>query len=292
MSGALAKNIADLQYGGLYLPLFTLFYLFDKLQFPYAIVVLDHRLATISTTTFQILFGITFVGALVKHGLNRSIYGPEGPLQNPKNPWTVRYQKAALTFHSSPSRCPATYDDMIAIGASSVERVETILEYFIEGTIVQRILVCWHIFKSVLRTVVILVSRPIYTAVVFGSIVLLYDLVVSTNVDYLGAGLFISQTAFFFGAILLNWFPSVVPTDSARWVFVPEYRKSPDLYDKDEIEFEYDPRGLQESVKERVEKFQMGARRTERREDEVEYLIPIEEDGSTDYLVPLDDSER
>jgi hypothetical protein len=75
-------------------------------------------------------------------------------------------------------------------------------------------------------------------------------------------------------------------------VFVPEYRKSPDLYDKDEIEFEYDPRGLQESVKERVEKFQMGARRTERREDEVEYLIPIEEDGSTDYLVPLDDSER
>lgn len=78
-------NIADLQYGGFYIPIFSLAYVQEQFPLPVELPfpALD---ILITSTNFGVIFLIAALGALIEHGINRAIFGPDGAIKIRKAP--------------------------------------------------------------------------------------------------------------------------------------------------------------------------------------------------------------
>jgi len=227
---ATIPNIADLQYGGFYIPIFSLAYIQEQFLLPVELPfpVLEIMITSSNFGGFLLIAGF---GALIEHGINRSIFGPGGALKNPKNPWVVKWHKILFLVKPEPGVFPESREDLEEKIGSSVEYFESCSSY---------------------KKAKLLFTRGV-RVVLFGGAGILFSLLVFSltafflleayrgSLDYLGYILIIAQVVFFFGSNILGRFPSVVNPDAAPWIYVPEYKKSKILKNRDEIEFEYDP---------------------------------------------------
>lgn len=256
-------NLSDLKYGGFYIPVFSLAYIQDEfilpvnLPFPIFDII-------ISTGNLGHFLALAVFGGLIEHGINRAIFGPGGAVQNPKNAWIVRWHKLLFLAKPAPGLFPESPEDLI-------EKIDTSTEAFLDLKPAQK--------------AVFALSRGIRLLVIGGAVVLFTMLVYSLTVffllqalrgtlGYLGLVLALSQLIFFFGSTVLGQFASVVKPDAARWLFVPEYQKSRILKNREEIEFEYDPRGFFETDSWISDK----RNEAEKLDCEDDYLIPLSDD--------------
>lgn len=254
MSAGAAKSIADIQYGGLYLPLFTLVYLYSILSLPYQVAVLGFSYQ-IGATEFQIILGISLVGALIKHGLYRSIYGVEGPLHNPKMPRTILYQKFALTFGKEAGKEPDGLEGFEKEFKSVVSRGSNLVALFQSVRFPLQIQILSRVIRRGIRSACIMSVWPLSTVISYGSLGVLYTQMLSGQVDYFGIVLLITHAIFVLGGIFFNWFPTVVTPESYPWIHVPEHQKVKILKERNDIELEYEPVGVLEEFRAESDKF-------------------------------------
>jgi hypothetical protein len=126
-----------------------------------------------------------------------------------------------------------------------------------------------------------------YTLIAYGTLLLLYLEFSVSGLDYIGAVLLVAQAVFFTSGVVANWFPSVVSTQAAPWVYVPEYRKAEILKEREKMELEYDPSGLLQRAADDFAREYQRIHIAPSEEEDVEWLIPL--DNSPNYLVSLDD---
>lgn len=251
MSVGLLRQATDLRYSGFYLPVLTLVYLQNEAAT--GIGILWWTVPEFSYPGFYLYLTVSLLGAAVNHGIYRSIYGPGGPRRNPKDKWTVRYQRFAMLFWKNPDIRPsslAEFDERVDAGIEAATK--SWLSLVVVG------------FRAVMLTLIFF----FYSVISISVFVVLFGTVLKGSVDYLGFGLLAAQALFFFGPVVWGRFAPVISEDSAPWIFVPEHRRAPALYDDDKIEFFRDPRGLMQDILEKV------------REDVDEAVLPT--DGSTE----------
>lgn len=97
MSVRSVQDIATIQYGGLYIPIASWFYIYQQTQ---------SRLALYSLP-------LVVLGATIAHGIFQSIYGPEGPKKHPKKRLTAAGYSLALMYTKSPGGNPDSVDELI-----------------------------------------------------------------------------------------------------------------------------------------------------------------------------------
>lgn len=90
-------NPADVRYGGFYLPVFSLLYIYQEIGLPVELP-LPYFTFLLNEGNFPIFIGLTLLGALIGHGASRAIYGVEGAKINPKNRWAVRWYRNLFAF--------------------------------------------------------------------------------------------------------------------------------------------------------------------------------------------------
>lgn len=269
-------NIADLQYSGFYIPVFTLAYIYERFTLPVELPLPLIEIV-ISSGNFGLFFIVALVGALVEHGMSRAIFGPGGPLQNPKNAWVVRWHKMLFLWKSNPGLFPQSLKELEKKFYNTLDRFE-------EATIVEKGV---YLIRTGLRGILFGGAVVLFTTLTFLLTAFLLIEGLAGSLDYIGLILLITQLVFFFGSHVLGRFASVVSPDAARWLFVPEYKKAQMLNDRDEIDFAYDPRGFFD-VEPPLINHQSGGLSTETI-DRGDYLIPISED--TEYLIKLDEED-
>lgn len=286
MSGALARSVSDLQYSGLYLPIFTLLYLYYNLELPYSLILFDIHLINIDSAVFQVILIVTILGSIISHGMYRSIHGHKGPLRNPKSPLTVAYQQIALSLSKNPGDRPRSWSELQNKGRGIFETFSAILDHFLDVGMVGKFLIILKYIRNALRAGIILMVRPIYRIVSYISLIPMYSLVIHGQPNYFGAVLFIAHVIYFIGGYIMNWFPTVVPRDSVEWVNVPEYRKSSKLHEQGEIELREDQSNILEGVKDKI----YDVANEPQKPDDVDYLISL--DNEPEYLVDIEDPEQ
>lgn len=236
MSISGASGVADLEYGAFYIPSISVIYLSHYVSLPYTFEILGVYLFTVHSNLVTPLFLLTLIGGLVKHGMTLSIYGPAGARENPKNPGTVLYQKIALIFFKAPKERPEhlhEYSDRIGSVLDEIRSASTLgrLTFYI---------------KTITRIPFIWLPYTIHSIVGVLSIPVLLQVIKSGDFKLIGAILLIAQFVILLRPIVFGRFASVVDPDSAKWLYVPEHRKSPRLHESDEIEFEHQPNWLEE----------------------------------------------
>lgn len=88
MSSAFGGRFADLHAAGLYLPGLLIFYLYLATKDP----------------KYLVLFALSLLGAITVHGMIRSVFGPEGPEQNPLPESTGFQRVLVLMLKVGPAR--------------------------------------------------------------------------------------------------------------------------------------------------------------------------------------------
>lgn len=87
MSGIPAKDLANIRYGGFYIPVLSWFYIYFKRG---------------NNEILPILL-VALFGAIIWHATYRSIFGPEGPEKNPKHKLTVAGYYLAFCLYRIPA---------------------------------------------------------------------------------------------------------------------------------------------------------------------------------------------
>ena len=179
------RDLANIRYTGYYLPIASWFIIY---------------LQTRSEIHFTALI-FAFAGALVVHGIFRAIFGDEGPRRNPKKRLVVAGYILALLFQKRPGGNP--------------DSTEEFQERFAEAFTIRR---C--IRFAVLSVIVFgyVISIPF-------SLILLFDIATTNPPNLIAAGLLLGQTVFVTQGKIHDLFASNVPTESAEWIYVPEYRR-------------------------------------------------------------------
>lgn len=95
MSVRAIRDAANIQYGGLYIPIASWFYIYQ--QNP-------SQLAFYATP-------IVLIGATLTHSILYSIFGPEGPRAHPKKDLAVVGYSLALLYTKNPGGTPDTVDE-------------------------------------------------------------------------------------------------------------------------------------------------------------------------------------
>lgn len=279
-------NPADIRYGGFYLPVFSLLYINREIGFPVDLPV-PVLSRVFSASNFPLLLGLTFLGAIITHGESRSIYGIEGAEGSPKDSGVVRWYRILFTFKKKPGRPPKTLDDLF-------RKLEYSTSWFANQSLAGKFaIVLYRISRFVVTwpsKVTLVVTALLTTAILAGS-------AVQAGLQLIGGVLLLGQLVFFFGSAIFNRFPTVVPTESAPWIYLAEYEKADYLYERGDIEFEYDPRGFTDSAYEILE--EIGVLEGDQRNiyntppkydnENTDWLVPIEK-PDPDYLIDLDDS--
>ena len=271
-------NIATIQYGGLYIPVFTMAYIRESVGLP-VILPIPYIEPVIDTGNFGLWFAVVLFGALVNHGVTRSIFGLGGALQNPKSPSIVRWYRTVLFWKSRPGLYPNSI-------SNAKEKVQSSVESFFA-------LPCWRMAITALwrcvRGISFSVSSLLYSVMVLGTTILLLIKGTQGELDYLGLLLATSQTAFFYGSIIHGRFPSVVEPEAARWINVPEYLKADILKERGDIEIEHEMK-YPGSISGYLQELSVDEKALAEDDSEQDHLITLEERGSeSDFLIPLDD---
>lgn len=95
MSVQALRDVANIQYGGFYIPIASWFYLYQQNQ---------TQLAFFS-------IAIVLLGATLVHSVLNSIFGPEGPQVHPKKDLAVVGYSLALLYTKNPGDNPDTIDE-------------------------------------------------------------------------------------------------------------------------------------------------------------------------------------
>lgn len=236
MSVGLIRQATTPSYTGFYIPLLSAVYLYNEGASGFQIG--SYAFPPLHGLPFIVVLVILFVGAVVNHGIYRSIFGRGGPAQNPKDKWTVRYQRHAFLFWKHPQIRPSSLSE-------AENRLEQGIDYATSSwislvLIISRFLSLWFI-------------RTAYNFITLAVFALLGTTVISDSIDYLGFGLLIAQALFLFSSIIWKQFAPVTPEESAEWIFVPEHRRAPTLLDDEDIEFHRDPRGILNDLQEEID---------------------------------------
>jgi hypothetical protein len=277
-------NIADLRYSGLYLPLFTLAFIRDEMGLPQAVPIIQEYMPMdliLSDSNFPIIFSITLLGCVISHGTKRSIFGTEAAKMNPKNKWVVRWYQALLYWKPRPGRFPDSPDDL-------PDKIDSSVSWFQNLTPIEKIIAS---FLRLTRFTVFYSSTAVTKIVAISTTLVLLGYFASGGSSYLGLILLVSQLVFFFGSLIFNRFPSVVPPQSAEWLYLPEYEKSEQMYEENDIEFRYQPEILGDGLFDNLPDVE--GQLDYQKPPDVEYLVKLDdqskEDGEYEYLVPIED---
>lgn len=95
MSVSTIRDVANIQYSGLYIPVASWFYIYHQTE---------SRLAFYAIP-------ITLLGATIAHGIFVSIFGHEGPRIHPKKDLAVVGYSLGLMYTKSPGGTPDTMDE-------------------------------------------------------------------------------------------------------------------------------------------------------------------------------------
>lgn len=95
MSVSALRDVANIQYGGFYIPIAGWFYIYYQQP---------SQLAFISIP-------IVLLGATLAHSILHTIFGPEGPQAHPKKNLTVVGYSLALLYTKNPGSNPDTIDE-------------------------------------------------------------------------------------------------------------------------------------------------------------------------------------
>lgn len=262
MSVDLLRQSTDLQYTGFYLPLVTAVYLHNiGVQ---GFNLFGFQIPPLQGPLFQLTVFVTFFGGVVNHGMFRSIYGRGGPRENPKDKWTVKYQRIALLFWKQPRIRPSSLSEL-------GERFEKGIE---KATSTR-----FTTLRIGVRVVSLAGIQFTYTLAGLSLFALLFLTIWTESIDYLGFGLLFAQAMFIIAPKIWKRFPSVVPEHSAEWLFVPEHRRGPTLFDDDKIEFYRDPRGIFAEIADMSEAdAEQNEGASEVNDTEKEYLVALAEE--------------
>lgn len=95
MSISSIQDVANLQYGALYIPVASWFYIFHQTQAQTAYYALP----------------VVILGATITHGIFYSIFGYEGPKHHPKKTFTFVSYSLALMYTRNPGGNPDTIEE-------------------------------------------------------------------------------------------------------------------------------------------------------------------------------------
>lgn len=267
MSVGFIRQITNLRYAGYYIPLISAVYLHN--EGASGLSISGHSFPALNGEFFLITLGGLFLGAIVNHGMYRSIFGRGGPRQNPKDKWTVRYQRVALLFWKHPKIRP-----------SSLSELE---DRFFEG--IDRLTSSSLLAALVLgRFLCLVIIQLMYSILTLSIFIILGMTVIRGSIDYLGFGLFTAQAVFLIAPKFWKRFATVIPENAAEWIFVPEHRRASTLFDDDDIDFQRDPRGLFDDLLEVINSLTHSDEETD---NDTDYLIPLKSD-EPEYLISLE----
>lgn len=97
MSAVSVKDIANIRFGGFYIPVVSWLFIYTET----------------GNRDFLPVLGIVLVGATIWHGIYRSIFGYEGPEVHPKKRVIVAGYFLALLLVENPGRNPDTVDELL-----------------------------------------------------------------------------------------------------------------------------------------------------------------------------------
>lgn len=168
-------------------------------------------------------------------------------------------------------------------------KLEESTNWFEELSLLQNVLLFGY---RVIRFVVIWPAKLVFLAIVLLTTWVLAVSAIEGTLQLLGALLLIGQILFFFGGWIFNRFPTVVPVDSAPWIYLAEYHKAEYLHEQGEIDFEYGPIRFKNSVLEEVEEAQhkLNDPHNDYENDDIDWLIPID-NPEPEYLISLDQNQ-
>jgi hypothetical protein len=133
------------------------------------------------------------------------------------------------------------------------EKIRASMEWFFEQGWLQRGIV---VLTRTSRFLVFGVCNIVYLITTLSVTILLFTSLNQGEVDIVGTALLLALLIFFFGSNVFSRFPTPIPVDSAPWIYVPEFRKAELLYERDEIDFEYDPSGFWDPIFEEIDMIQ------------------------------------
>lgn len=263
-------------YLSLYLPLLSTVYLRNNEAT--GIELFGQSVPPISGDFYFLTLGVLFFGALIEHGIYKSIHGSDGPQSRPKSTWTVRYQRYALLFFKRPGMRP-----------KSVDEAENRLSEWLESVSSSPI----RLVLVSIRAVVLSLIETLFRITSIIVTILLLTHVTSGKIDYLGFSLLLSQSVFLFAPFIWNRFPTPVPEEAAEWIFVPEYQRTSNIDTDLAADLQYDPRGFWEDMKNEYERMERQVERESRDvlDKDAEYLIELPE-SNTDYVITLDENDE
>lgn len=193
MSVRAIRDAANIQYGGLYIPIASWFYIYQ--QNP-------SQLAFYATT-------IVLLGATLAHSVLYSTFGPEGPRAHPKKDLAVVGYCLALLYTKNPGGNPDTVDEFY-----------------------DRLFNAFTIRRAI-RFAVFLCLGAAYIILTFYSFKPLYELA-TTSETLIPGILLLTQTVFVVQGVMMNRFANVLPPEEAEWVWVPEFRRTKEVYSEEE----------------------------------------------------------
>lgn len=96
MSVGPVKDLANIEYGGFYIPVASWLFIYQQTR----------------NFDFIIFLMITVLGAVIWHSIFRSIFGAEGPRKNPKKRLAVAGYSLALMYKREPGGNPNSLDEL------------------------------------------------------------------------------------------------------------------------------------------------------------------------------------
>lgn len=270
MSVGAVQRIVQLRYAGFYLPILAIIYLWTA---GFESIILN---VFQTSELFVTIVIITMVGAYINHAINYSIFGPEGPQFNPKNKWTIKYQKYVFYFKSNPKIRP-----------SSIDELNNRLNKYIQDVTKN-----WFILiKTVIRFLTMVTGSIFYTVFSLLSIIWLFEFLLRYDGGLPAALLLIGLLVFQTRGLIFRRFATPISEEAAPWVFTPEHRKAQTLNNLEEVDLKNDPRGLYAELRRLAERIQRQVKRDRRKQDreETEYLIPI--DDEPEYTIKLNSDQ-
>ena len=278
-------NPADIKYGGFYLPIFSLLYVYQEIGLPVELPLYFLNIV-LTDSNFPIFAGLTFLGALIGHGASKSIYSTDGAKHNPKNRWVVLWYRTLFTVKKNPGKPPRTIDEL-------EKKMITSVEWFWNLSRVEKTLISVYRLG---RFTVIWPAKLVFLSVALLTTWVLANVAISGSLQALGALFLVTQIVFFFGSWVFNRFPTSVPLDAAPWLYLAEYHKAEYLHDRGDVDFEYGPLNFTQSA---VDRFDEAQRRVYDRPSyydngDVDWMVSLE-NTPPQYVVPLDEdteSER
>lgn len=272
-------NPADIRYGGFYLPVFSLLYIYQEIGLPVELPLPYFKLV-LSEANISIVIGLTILGAIIGHGASRAIYGVDGAKINPKNRKAVLWYRNLLTLKKKPGRPPKSINHL-------TEKLEHSINWFEElSTVSKGVIVLYRLT----RFTVIWPAKLVFLGVVLLTTGVLTVSALQGTLQLLGAVLLVGQLVFFFGRWVFNRFPTAVPVESAPWIYLAEYDKAEYLHEKGDIDFEYGPLNFRQSVLDEFEETQSSLQSPphDYDEEDIDWLVPIE-DPEPEYVITLEE---